>query len=317
MKSGAGNLDEQGYIGFPAKQYAVNLLWTASLLLPVFILFQFWGNRSNVAMETGSLFIWIGKQWLSEGGDFSHGWIMPLISLGVVWHNRQRLKDSVGAPSYIGLAILIISLALHWAALRAQQPRVSLVALVGVIWSIPFFIYGRKTAAELLFPVGYLLLCFTSYLLVTFTMPLRLVSGAISCTLLNGLGIHAVRHGTAIYTAAAGGFNFDVADPCSGLRSLVVMTALAAPYAYFTQKTLWKRWFLFLMAAPLAMIANVTRITTIAAVANLAGKDFAMSIYHDYSGYLVFTAATLMMLGLGRMLNGQPGLREKPAEVKS
>ena len=171
------------------------------------------------------------------------------------------------------------------------------------MWSIPFYLYGAGVARLLLFPAGYLLLCFTSYLLISFTMPLRLSSCMVSCGLLNGLGIASVRHGTAIYSSAGGGFNFDVADPCSGLRSLVVMTALAAPYAYFTQKSQVKRWALFLMAIPLAMLANIIRIVTIAVVAEVIGQQFAMSAYHDYSDYFIFTVAILLMVAAGRALD--------------
>ena len=58
-------------------------------VLLVLVLFGFWGNRSNVAMSTRSLLVWIGRQWLADGGDFSHGWIMPLISLAVIWMKRK------------------------------------------------------------------------------------------------------------------------------------------------------------------------------------------------------------------------------------
>ena len=268
-----------------------------------FILFHFWGNRSNVGMEGGSLFNWIISQWMSSGGDFSHGWIMPLISAGVIWSKRKDLSLARSGYSYAGLLVLLLSLAVHWAALRAQQPRVSLVAMVGVLWGIPYFLYGRSVAKLLIFPCGYLLLCFTSYLLVSITLPLRLIASALSSVILNGFGITAIRNGTAIYSAAGGGFNFDVADPCSGLRSLVVMTALTAPYAYFTQKTTFKIWALFLLSIPLAMLANTTRIVTIALVAQAFGQDRAMALYHDYSGYLVFVVATLLMVSAGAMLN--------------
>jgi exosortase len=293
------------------KQRLFEIASAAVAAFLVFVLFHFWGNRSNLGMAPPSLFVWIGQQWMADGGDFSHGWIMPLVSIGVIWMKRKELAAARDKQSYLGLMVLLASLALHWAALRAQQPRVSLAAFVGVIWSIPFFLYGRKVAGLLLFPAGYLLLCFTSYLLISFTMPLRLASCAASCGLLNGIGISSVRHGTAIYSAAAGGFNFDVADPCSGLRSLVVMTALAAPYAYFTQKNQIKRWVLFLSSIPLAMMANIFRIVTIAVAAEIFGKKFALTAYHDYSDFFIFAAAILMMAAVGNYLG-----RIKPREAK-
>ncbi|MBT3293887.1 MAG: exosortase/archaeosortase family protein [Verrucomicrobia bacterium] len=269
----------------------------------VIILFHFWGNRSSVAMESPSLLRWIMAQWTHAGGDFSHGWIMPIISLGVIAMRRRELLAAPRRQNGYGMLLVIFCLALHWAALRAQQPRVSLVALATLLWAIPLYLYGWAFARWLLFPYGYLMLSFTSYLLVAFTFPLRLTASGLSTHILNGLGIAAIRHGTAIHSAAGGAFNFNVADPCSGLRSLAAMTALAAPFAYMTQRTALKRWTLFLLSVPLAMLANTARIVTIALVAEGFGQDKAMALYHDFSGYLVFVLATLLMIGAGATLN--------------
>ena len=121
--------------------------------------------------------------------------------------------------------------------------------------------------------------------------------------LLNGLGIMAEQDGTGIHSLAAGGFDFDVADPCSGLKSLLAMTALTAVYAFLTQKTILKQWILFLSAIPLAIIGNIARITTIAIVAEAFGAKIATDIYHDYSGYVVFSIAIGLMVFLGTLLN--------------
>ena len=102
---------------------------------------------------------------------------------------------------------------------------------------------------------------------------------------------------------AAGGFSFDVADPCSGIKSLLAMTALTAVYAYFTQKTWWKKWLLFLSSIPLAIVGNVARITTVSFVAEAFGEKLALGLYHDYSGYVVFSVAIGLMIGLGSLLN--------------
>ena len=96
---------------------------------------------------------------------------------------------------------------------------------------------------------------------------------------------------------------FDVADPCSGLRSLLAMTALTAVYAYFTQKTALKKWILFAASVPLAVVGNIARIVTVAVVAEAAGGKLALGIYHDYSGYILFTASITMMVVIGGLLN--------------
>jgi len=269
-------------------------------------LFHWQGNASNVAMEGRSLFLWVAHQWLLAGGAFSHGWLMPLVSLGFVWQSRRALAEAPKEVFRPGFVLVLLCLLAHWAGLRAQQPRLSLIAFAGLLWSVPLFLYGRRVARLLLFPFGYLLLCFMSYYLDTLTFRLRLIAGAISTTMLNGVGIASHRLGTAVFTAAGGGFQFDVADPCSGLRSLVVMVALSAPYAYLTQTTLVRKWVLFAASVPLAMAANVVRIVTIALAAEFVSPSFAMTLYHDYSGFIVFAAAAALLAGVGRLLQTHP-----------
>jgi exosortase len=95
----------------------------------------------------------------------------------------------------------------------------------------------------------------------------------------------------------------DVADPCSGLRSLLAMTALTAVYAFFTQKTLLKKWILFMASIPLAVIGNIARIVTIAIVSEAIGGKVAIGLYHDFSGYILFTASITMMVLIGMFIN--------------
>jgi exosortase len=132
---------------------------------------------------------------------------------------------------------------------------------------------------------------------------LRILSSSLAVNILNTIGIGAIRSGTAIYSNMAGGFELDVADPCSGLRSLLAMTALTAVYAYFTQKTLLKKWVLFATSIPLAVAGNIARIVTIAIVYESIGGRLAIGLYHDYSGYILFTAAISMMVVIGSVLN--------------
>lgn len=276
----------------------------------VYLLFTLRGNDSHAAVEGRSLLRWIMHQWTLTDGDFAHGWMMPLVSIAVVYLKRHALQAATRRVSLTGGLCLAASLALHWAAYRAQQPRISLIALTGILWSTPFFLFGWQVARLLLFPAGYLLLCFTSYFLVEITLPLRLMASRLSVWVLQGVGIPAIRQGTAIYSAAGGGFQLDVADACSGLRSLVVMTALAAPYAYFTQRGWVRQWTLFVLSVPLAMLANMFRIVTLALVAQFFGQELALKLYHDFSGYLVFIIAVLLLTSAGALLHRIPEPRK-------
>ncbi len=276
-------------------------------------LFHFWGNASDVTHDSRSLFVWLGRQLLVRGGDFSHGWLIPLVSGGLVVWQWRRLAEAPRGVSRLGLVVVLGALALHLAAYRAQQPRLSLVALVGLLWGLPTYLYGWAVGRLLLFPCAYLFLSFTAYVLVYFTFQLRLFSSVLAAWLLNGLGLAAERQGTAIYSAVGGGFSFDVADPCSGLRSLFVMTALAAPYAYLSQPTFARKWALFLLAVPLAMLSNTFRIVTVALAAQLFGKEFGLKVYHDYSGYVVFFLSITLLAAADTLLHRLPARRRRQA----
>ena len=126
-----------------------------------------------------------------------------------------------------------------------------------------------------------------------------LVAKAATLTL-NWLGIEAVQRGSGILSAV---FQFDVADPCSGIRSLMALGTVTAAYAYVTQHVQWKRWVLFASAVPLAVLGNLARVVSIALVAQVYGQDLASNVYHEWSGFIVFPVALAAMVILGLLLN--------------
>ncbi|MBU0677034.1 MAG: exosortase/archaeosortase family protein [Verrucomicrobia bacterium] len=268
-----------------------------------FIMWHYQGNTTDIVAYGRSAFLWVGSRWTRGDGNFSHGWLIFPVGLGLVWWKRRDLAVAPKEVSKLGLALVVCALLLHWLGAKSTRTRVSLLALILLIWSIPFYFYGWKTAKLIIFPCAYLIFCIPLNFLDSLTFPLRILATIISTSTLNGLGIAAERSGSAIYSLAAGGFSFDVADPCSGLRSLLAMTALTAVYAYVTQKTLVKKWLLFLASIPLAIVGNIARITTVALVAEAFGEKVALGLYHDYSGYVVFSVAIGLMVGVGSLLN--------------
>ena len=271
----------------------------------MFMLFHMLGNTvANVGSR--SAFQWMFARWkdtISFGADYSHGYFIPFVSLGVLWYKRKEIFSVGVHTDSRGLAVVIFALILHWLGAKMQQTHFSLVSLVLLIWGIPFYLFGWELAKKLVFPCSYLIFCIPLNFMDIMAFPLRMFSTKLATGMLNGIGISAVQIGTAIRSTVAGGFEFDVADPCSGLRSLLAMTALTAVYAYFTQKTALKKWILFAASVPLAVVGNIARIVTVAVVAEAAGGKLALGIYHDYSGYILFTASITMMVVIGGLLN--------------
>ncbi len=268
-----------------------------------YVLYSRFGTDSDSLHEGRSVIGWIVHQWRIPGGDFESMWVMPVVCLVAVWLARRRLAEAEVRPDWRGVLVVAASLAVHVAGYRSQLPRLSLGSTAGVLWGLAFAVWGAGVARALAFPACYLLLCFMSSLLVEITMPLRLMASGLACALLQGVGIEAVQQGTVVHSSAGGGFSFNVADPCSGLRSLVTMTALAAPYAYFTLKSNGRRLFLFALSVPLAMLANALRIFTLGIVAEWIGMKLAMQLYHDLSGYIVFVLSILLLVAAGSLVD--------------
>jgi exosortase len=270
----------------------------------MFMLFHMLGNTvENVGSR--SAFQWMFARWtdtISFGADYSHGYFIPFVSLGVVWYKRKEIFSVDMHTDSRGLAVVIFALCLHWLGAKMQQTHFSLASLVFLIWGVPFYLFGWELAKKLIFPCAYLAFCIPLNFMDIVAFPLRMFSTTLATGMLNGLGINAVQSGTAISIPSMPG-GLDVADPCSGLRSLLAMTALTAVYAYFSQRTILRKWILFMASIPLAVFGNIARIVTIAFVSEAIGGKLALGVYHDYSGYILFTAAITMMVVIGGLLN--------------
>ncbi|MFT5240045.1 MAG: exosortase [Candidatus Promineifilaceae bacterium] len=288
-----------------------NVIALACLSALLVVLFHLQGNMVHTESLIGrSAFRWMTARWkdkVSFGNvDYSHGYILPFVSLFFLWNRRHQI---VRAPKRVylgGILVLVAALLLHMLGMRVAQTRLSLAALILCLWSIPLYLYGPAVARNFTFPAAYLIFCIPLNFLNNITFPLRLFASVTATNILNGLGIEAVRSGSRIYSTAGSGFDFNVADPCSGLRSLLAITALTAAYAWMTQRGIIRKWLIFLASIPIALLANVFRIITVALVALVWGRKVATGFFHDYSGYVVFVFVVLIMIAAGKIVERLP-----------
>ena len=235
--------------------------------------------------------------------DMSFGWLVPVFSGYILWTSRRELKESVERPSILGLLACLPCVAVALLGTRGLQVRLEQVGFVGLCIALPWTFFGRRTAKLCVFPAIFLLFTIP---LATFldvvTIHLRLLASGAAFSVLKGFGIEAVQKGTAIIALGAHPFNIDVAEPCSGLRSLFALMALTAAYSWYTQPTWLRRFVLFACAIPLAVLGNVVRILTICLCAAWTSSDFAMGFYHDYSGYVIFIVAIVFMVICGEFI---------------
>ncbi len=278
-------------------------------LLAVGLLLMVWGFQTLLFAHMPSVFN-------DPIEDMSFGWYVPLFSLYVVWAEREKILRSLGETSWAGFLLTLPCLFVGFLGVRGLQIRLEIAAFVGLLLTLPWAFFGRETAKRLLFPALFLLFCVP---LATFldvvTVHLRLFATGTAFAILQGVGADIVRAGTML-AASDGSFAIDVAEPCSGLRSIFALTALTAGYAYFTQPTWLRRGLLFACSVPLAVFGNVMRILSICLVGRYASSEIATGFYHDYSGFVVFVAAIVLMVACGNLVTRLGRRLPAPAEER-
>jgi exosortase len=251
-----------------------------------------------------SLLGWLLVFW-GRGGDYAHGYLVPVVAAGVFWWKwRATLRQIPAETSNWGLVVVGLGMLIYLAGVRAQQPRIVAGSLIVLLFGIAHYLGGWRWAKEVWFPCVFLIFMIPlNFLEHRVAFPLRMFVTDFATFLLNLFGTDVYSRGTGIYSRAGRFPPLDVADPCSGIRSLVALMALTSVYGYLVMDKSWKKWVLFAASLPLAVIGNLARITTVALVAQGFGSEIAMKIFHDFSGYIVFSLAILCMLGLGALLN--------------
>ncbi len=248
--------------------------------------------------------------------DMDYAWFVPLFSVAVLWTNRARLRLALGEPSLWGVAAAVPCLALGFLGSRGLQVRFELLAFVGLLIAVPWAFFGSRLAKAVAFPAACLLFCMplASYLAV-FTVHLRLFASAVAGGILSAAFEGVVRQGnmiavTDVLLADGSPFVVDIANPCSGLRSIFALMAISVGYGYFTQPTWARRAVLFALSVPLAVLGNIVRIVSICVVAKSATPAFAIGFYHDFSGFVIFAVALLLLVGAGGLLDKVCGTSE-------
>ena len=235
--------------------------------------------------------------------DMSYAWYVPLFSLYVLWRERNEIVKSLSSPSIAGALSSLPFLAMGFLGVRGLQIRFEIVAVVGLFITLPWAFFGFNTAKKMLFPAGFLLFCLPlSTFLDIITIHLRLFATSVAYGALQGFGAEIIKRGTMLM-ASDGSFSIDIAEPCSGLRSLFALMALTVAYAYFTQPTWPRRIILSALSVPIAVAGNVMRIFTICLVGKYASSEFATGFYHDYSGFVIFFVAIMLMVACGEAIS--------------
>jgi exosortase len=264
--------------------------------LPLFVKGIFNAGVSSAAA-------WAWQAWNPEANQ-EHSRLVPLISLGLVWYHRKEIRNAPKRGSNLGLAFVFIGIALFLLSARCLQPRFALASVPFLVYGSVLYLWGKAVARIVLFPCAFLFFMVPVAAIEQGTFRLQFVITDIIGFLTNLVGIKIQALGTTL-TAADGSFNFEIAEGCSGIRSLTAMAMITAVYVHLTQDRLWKKITIFAFSIVFAIAGNVGRIFTVILVAKFVNPKLAAGIYHEYSGFVFFPIALVAMVLFGKMLNAR------------
>ncbi len=234
----------------------------------------------------------IGQWW--NDANFSHGFFVPLFSAFVLWQERSRLASLTPQPSWWGIPVLGFGLCVLIVGQMGAELFLSRLSLLIVLASLIVLFLGWNFMRALLFPWAFLLLMIPIPAIVfnQITFPLQLLASKVASTTLPWMGVPVLREGNVIILPAIA---LEVAEACSGIRSLMSLATLAVIYGYLMEPRVAVRTVLALASIPIAVAANSLRIVGTGLLVQYWDPEKAQGFFHEFSGWLIFVVSLGML----------------------
>jgi len=239
--------------------------------------------------------------WIHDG-NYSHGFLIVPVAAYLAWERRKKLKATPIRPNVLGLVLLVGSLATLTAGVLGAELFLGRVSMIGVIAGIVLFTTGWRFLRILIFPLAFLLLMIPIPAIIfnEIAFPLQLLASRVAEYTLSAAHIPVLREGNIIVLANT---TLEVAEACSGIRSLISLVTLAIIYGYFTDDRIWARAVLTLAAVPVAVAANAARVAGTGVAAHYYGPAAAEGFFHTFSGWMLFVVAFVMLFAIQKLLS--------------
>jgi exosortase len=244
------------------------------------------------------LLIW---QWANDS-DYSHGFLVPVLSAYLIWARRDKLKLIARKPSPWGMVIVLVSLGFLFLGSLGAENSLARLSFVGCICGLVVYFAGSQVLRGIAFPIAFLLFAIPIPVVVynEIVFPLQFIASKFATRSLEILNLFPImREGNVLILP---GMRLEVVEACSGIRSLMSLLALAAGYGYVVERSVAVRWFMVIAMVPLAIISNGMRIMITAIMAHYIGPKAAEGFMHEFSGWVIFVVATILFLALHSLI---------------
>jgi exosortase len=245
-----------------------------------------WGYWSTILKTS--------ERWSSDP-QYSHGYLMPLFSIYLLYRGRSVLESGPLTPSWWAVVPFVIAWAMRMGEASFFYNGLDQLSLSFMFIAMSLALGGRVAArwswvasAFLIFSVP------LPYRLQTFLAgQLQGVATQISTSLLVILGVPAISEGNIIIVE---NIRVGVVEACSGLGMMMMFAALAAGYGLLSSVPSWVKVSILALALPTAVVANVLRITATAVLLRFNQSDAAKVVFHDLAGWIMISLGCFMII---------------------
>jgi exosortase len=252
----------------------------------------------------GLFFRWFGVQYLYSSehmDDWGHAFVIPLISGYLVWQKRDEIWGAGKAVFWPGLAPFLLGvMSYFFCVVGVKNHMLQGFSIVLTLFGLVLLLLGPRVMRYIFLPVAFLAFGVTvsEIIMIKLTFPMQLIASQGAYVLLGVVGavagFSADVSGNVLTVITSGGkpIPLNVAEACSGMRTLVAFFALSAAVAVLGCRFWWQRVALFMTAAPVAILLNICRVAALGLV-SLWNQSLATGQAHTLIGTL------LLVPGLG------------------
>jgi len=226
--------------------------------------------------------------------DYSHGLLIPFFVLYMVWDKRNSFLATPVKPSWGGIGLVVPAILILLVGVFGADLFLSRISFVILMAGIILLLLGRAMLREAVFLLFVCILAIPLPVLVMnhITFPLQLMASKLASGLLPMAGVPVLREGNVIQLPS---MQLEVAEACSGIRSLMSLFTVAIIYGYFLEKGIARRTVLALASIPIAVAANALRIFGTGLCVQYWDPDKAVGFFHEFSGWLVFLVSLSLL----------------------
>uniref|UniRef100_Q07SN6 Eight transmembrane protein EpsH n=1 Tax=Rhodopseudomonas palustris (strain BisA53) TaxID=316055 RepID=Q07SN6_RHOP5 len=235
------------------------------------------------------------RRWSTQD-EYSHGFLIPVVSGWLFWTRREALRASLGQQSWLGVLVILLAGAMHVFGSLSALFIVSQMGFVVALMGIALAFGGQAFLRTAFVPIFFLFFAIPLpyFIDATLSWRLQLISSDLGALFIRTMQIPVYLEGNVI---DLGSYKLQVVEACSGLRYLYPLMSLGFLAAYLFQAPIWQRLIVFLSTIPITILMNSLRIGIVGIIVNFSGPQDADGFLHMFEGWIIFVGCALLLLG--------------------